>query len=97
MAAKGSIAIDGISLTVMRVDAEGFDIGVIPHTLKETTLRAAKAGLRVNLEADVLARYVLQSLEALRAGAGTAVTGASSGGAARSGLTEEFLREQGFA
>jgi riboflavin synthase len=97
VAAKGSIAIDGISLTVMRVDPEGFEIGVIPHTLKETTLRAAKAGLRVNLEADVLARYVLQSLEALRVGGGRAATGADSGGAARSGLTEEFLREQGFA
>jgi riboflavin synthase len=97
VAAKGSIAIDGISLTVMQVDPEGFEIGVIPHTLKETTLRAAKAGLRVNLEADVLARYVLQSLEALRVGGGQAATGADSGGAARSGLTEEFLREQGFA
>ncbi len=90
VAAKGSIAIDGISLTVMRVDGEGFDVGVIPHTLKETTLRAARAGMLVNVEADVLARYVLQSLRAL----------AGSGGGAEAaprGLTEQFLREQGFA
>ena len=44
VAAKGSIAIDGISLTVMRVDDDGFEVGIIPHTLKETTLRAVKAG-----------------------------------------------------
>ncbi len=90
VAAKGSIAIDGISLTVMRVDGEGFDVGVIPHTLKETTLRAAREGMLVNLEADVLARYVLQSLRAL-AGSG------DGGVAAPRGLTEQFLREQGFA
>ena len=90
VAAKGSIAIDGISLTVTRTDDEGFEVGVIPHTLKETTLRAAKAGMRVNLEADVLARYVLQSLRAL-AGSGDVTEGAPRG------LTEEFLREQGFA
>lgn len=90
VAAKGSIAIDGISLTVTRVDGEGFEVGVIPHTLKETTLRAVTAGMHVNLEADVLARYVLQSLRAL----------AGTGGGAETvprGLTEEFLREQGFA
>jgi riboflavin synthase len=90
VAAKGSIAIDGISLTVMRVDGEGFDVGVIPHTLKETTLRTVKAGMSVNLEADVLARYVLQSLRALAGGGGGTE-------AASRGLTEEFLREQGFA
>ncbi len=90
VAAKGSIAIDGISLTVMRVDGEGFEVGVIPHTLKETTLRAATAGMRVNLEADVLARYVLNSLQALAGGGGGAEP-------VPRGLTEEFLRERGFA
>jgi riboflavin synthase len=94
VAAKGSIAIDGISLTVMRVDSEAFEVGIIPHTLKETTLRAVKAGLRVNLEADVLARYVLQSLQAMSAAGGRAAGPAAAAGG---GLTEEFLREQGFA
>ncbi len=109
VAAKGSIAIDGISLTVMRVDEAGFEVGIIPHTLQETTLRAVRAGMRVNLEADVLARYVLQSLQALagtgsrggQSGTGSpgAGTGEAGGGAAASssGITEEFLRERGFA
>jgi riboflavin synthase len=99
VAAKGSIAIDGISLTVMRVDTEGFEVGVIPHTLKETTLRAAKVGMRVNVEADVLARYVAQSLWALTgaAGGGALADTTTSGEGSGRGLTEEFLREQGFA
>jgi riboflavin synthase len=103
VAGKGSVAVDGISLTVIRVDGEAFEVGIIPHTMTETTLRAVKAGMRVNLEADVLARYVLQSLQAL-AGTEGAVAGLagllSAGGAAAGGgpgLTEEFLREQGFA
>jgi riboflavin synthase len=102
VAAKGSIAIDGISLTVIRVDGEAFEVGIIPHTLKETTLRAVRAGMRVNLEADVLARYVLQSLAALAGGGaaggpGGVSSGAAAGGGSGAGLTEEFLREQGFA
>ena len=104
VAAKGSIAIDGISLTVIRADGEGFDVGIIPHTLKETTLRGAKAGMQVNLEADVLARYVLQSLQALSGalGEGPSLTGLGVGGdgtagSGAGGLTEQFLREQGFA
>jgi riboflavin synthase len=103
VAGKGSVAIDGISLTVITADAEAFSVGIIPHTLKETTLRGVKVGMRVNLEADVLARYVLQSLRAL-AGAGGTAGGLSealgTGGTAvagMGGLTEEFLREQGFA
>jgi riboflavin synthase len=99
VAPKGSIAVDGISLTVILVDGDGFEVGIIPHTLKETTLRAVKTGVRLNLEADVLARYVLQSLQALTgAPAGTEAAGgmgSPAGGAG--GLTEEFLREQGFA
>jgi riboflavin synthase len=89
VAAKGSVAVDGISLTVIAVHAESFEVGVIPHTLRETTLRELKVGMDVNLEADVLARYVLQSLQRL--------SGDVSGVPGRNGLTEEFLREQGFA
>jgi riboflavin synthase len=99
VAAKGSIAIDGISLTVIRVDDGSFEVGIIPHTLKETTLRAVKAGMRLNLEADVLARYVVQSLQALIGAAGADALGRRAGDAqaGAGGLTEEFLREQGFA
>ena len=55
---KGSIAVDGVSLTVARVDADGFDVSLIPETLARTTLGAATAGTAVNLEVDVLAKYV---------------------------------------
>ena len=55
---KGSIAVDGVSLTVARIDAEGFDVSLIPETLQRTTLGAAACGTRVNLEVDVVAKYV---------------------------------------
>src|SRR4051812_21748773 len=55
---KGSIALQGTSLTVAAVDEEGFAVALIPHTLQETTLGGLAAGDRVNLEADVLAKYV---------------------------------------
>jgi riboflavin synthase len=55
---KGSIAIDGISLTVAALDADGVTIAVIPHTLAVTTLGAAAVGDPVNLEVDVIAKYV---------------------------------------
>ena len=55
---KGSIAIDGISLTVNRVDARGFDVSIIPHTQMATTLTQKQAGARVNLEVDLIGKYV---------------------------------------
>jgi riboflavin synthase len=55
---KGSIAVDGVSLTVARIDDAGFDVSLIPETLKRTNLGAAEVGRRVNLEVDVLAKYV---------------------------------------
>jgi len=56
--ATGSIAVDGVSLTVARVDAASFDVSLIPETLARTTLGAAEPGDPVNLEVDVLAKYV---------------------------------------
>jgi len=55
---KGSIAVDGVSLTVARIDDDGFDVSLIPETLERTNLGAALPGGRVNLELDVLAKYV---------------------------------------
>jgi len=55
---KGSIAVDGVSLTVARIDDAAFDVWLIPETLERTTLGAAGAGTRVNLEVDVVAKYV---------------------------------------
>jgi riboflavin synthase len=54
---KGSIAVDGVSLTVARVDDEGFDVSLIPETLERTTLGRAEIGRPVNLEVDVFAKY----------------------------------------
>jgi riboflavin synthase len=89
IAAKGSVAIDGISLTVVRVSDGGFDVGVIPHTLSETTLKSVTVGTRVNVEADVLARYVERALELRR-------KDEVPSGLVKDGLTEDLLREQGF-
>ncbi len=58
VAEKGSIAVDGVSLTVNAVGNDWFEVNIIPHTRKLTTFGDAKAGTKVNLEVDVLARYV---------------------------------------
>jgi riboflavin synthase len=58
VASKGSVALDGVSLTVNEVDGARFSINVIPHTLSVTTLGLADPGARLNFEADLLARYV---------------------------------------
>ncbi|MEE9609483.1 MAG: riboflavin synthase [Myxococcota bacterium] len=60
---KGSVAVDGVSLTVVGVEERGFDVALIPHTTKQTTLGALRPGERVNLEADVLGKYVKRYLE----------------------------------
>jgi len=58
MVAKGSVALDGVSLTVNEVEATRFGVNLIPHTLRATTFGDARPGARVNLEVDLLARYV---------------------------------------
>jgi riboflavin synthase len=58
VAEKGSVAIDGVSLTVTAVDDQGFSVGLIPHTLAVTTLGHRSTGDRVNIEVDMLAKYV---------------------------------------
>ena len=58
IAPKGAVALDGISLTVNEVEGDTFGVNVIPHTQKMTTLGGLKPGARVNLEIDILARYV---------------------------------------
>ena len=55
---KGSIAVDGVSLTIAALDGAGFAIALVPHTLELTTFGAAGPGRVVNLEVDVLAKYV---------------------------------------
>lgn len=84
IAAKGSICVDGVSLTVNRVDGAAFELNIVPHTLAETTLADFKTGRRVNLEVDLIARYLERLLLGDRA--------AQPGGV----LTEALLREHGF-
>ena len=64
LAEKGSVAIDGISLTVVGVFDTGFDVSLIPHTLRVTTAGQWQPGARVNLEVDIIARYVQRLLDA---------------------------------
>lgn len=63
VAPKGSIAVDGVSLTVNEVDGARFGVNIIPHTQQATTFHALKPGQRVNIEVDLLARYVARLLE----------------------------------
>jgi riboflavin synthase len=73
LVAKGSVAVDGVSLTVVGVGDAEFDVALVPHTLAATTLGERKPGDRVNLEADVLGKYVHRFLErALARGGGDA-------------------------
>ena len=64
IARKGSITISGVSLTVNRVEGDRFDVNLIPHTLEVTNLDALQAGARVNLEVDLVARYLERLLAA---------------------------------
>lgn len=82
---KGSIAIDGISLTVARVNPGNFQVSIIPHTLKETILMEKKTGDIVNLENDVIGKYVERLLNFK-----------SSEEKKESKITEAFLLENGF-
>ena len=86
IAAKGSICVDGISLTVNEVDGARFGVNIVPHTLAETTLGQTETGRKVNLEVDLLARYTERLLLGDQA--------AESSG---KGVTLELLRHSGFA
>ena len=66
IAPKGSVALDGVSLTVNKVEGDTFSVLIIPHTLKVTTLGALAPGARLNLEVDQMARYAARLLEAAR-------------------------------
>src|SRR5262249_54821916 len=66
MVSKGSVAVDGISLTLVDVTADGFSVALIPHTLKVTTLGFKPPGATVNLETDLLAKYVWKCVQHFR-------------------------------
>ena len=79
---KGSVAVDGVSLTVNTCQGNTFTVNVIPHTARETTLASLKAGDRVNLETDIIGRYVARLL--------------GQDGPQGEGVTSELLARHGF-
>ena len=83
IATKGSICVEGISLTVNSVEGREFDLNIVPHTLEETNLKNAEVGRPVNLEVDIIARY----LERLLVG---------SEDEGESGISRMLLAESGF-
>jgi len=87
IAVKGSICVDGVSLTVNAVDGAAFELNIVPHTLSETTLHEYRAGRQVNLEVDLVARY----LERLLLGEAAAQPGS------KGQITRELLESCGFA
>lgn len=71
VAAKGSVCVDGVSLTVNRVEGQSFEVQIIPHTFEATVIGGYRPGTRVNLEVDLIARYVERLLSAGAGGRGT--------------------------
>lgn len=88
VAPKGSVTIDGISLTPVDVTARTLTVAIIPHTYEKTALRDRRAGDPVNLEADIIARYVVRFLQS------TVQGGGPSG--PQAGLTEARFKQAGF-
>lgn len=82
MIPKGSVAVDGISLTIAELNPESFTVAIIPQTLKETTLGQAKISEQINIEIDIITKTVRRYLQQLSPG--------------KAGLTLEDLRQQGF-
>lgn len=86
IAVKGSVTLDGASLTVTATDRESLTVSLIPHTAASTTLGLLRAGSPVNIEADIIARYIERLLACDR----------GSFGKETGGMTMEFLKENGF-
>ena len=82
----GSITVDGISLTVARLHETEFTVSIIPHTYEHTNVSTWRVGKKVNLEFDMIGKYVLRAL----------ATRGTEGLAAATGLTEDWLKAQGF-
>ncbi len=82
MVVKGSVAVDGISLTIANMDAAGFSVSIIPETLKQTTLEQAKIGDTVNIETDIIVKTIIKQLEKILPN--------------KQSLTTERLKELGF-
>ena len=82
MVTKGSVAIDGVSLTIAEMDSTSFKVAVIPQTLRETILSSAKVGDKVNIETDIIGKMVKKHVENLMP--------------SKNGVTEDKLKELGY-
>lgn len=80
MVLKGSVAIDGVSLTISAIETERFEVYLIPHTLDSTTLKYKNIGDRVNVETDIIGKYIVKMIESREKG----------------GITEDKMRQYGF-
>lgn len=89
MIPKGSVAIDGVSLTLIDVTAEGFSVGIIPTTLTDSTISDLKKGDVVNIETDMIGKYIIKLLS-------TGMAGADTGGSANKTLTWDNLAAFGW-
>lgn len=89
MIAKGSVAIDGISLTLIDVADGGFSVGIIPTTLSASTISELKKGYIVNIETDMIGKYIIKLLS-------TGMAGKGQGGGAKNTLTWDKLAEYGW-
>ncbi len=95
IAVKGSICVDGVSLTVNKVDGECFQLNIVPHTLEETLIKYYSVGQRINLEVDLIARY----LERLLQGGSpqdSEYSEEQTSTPEAEGLTQAFLAQHGF-
>ena len=84
---RGSVAVDGVSLTIARTDPEGFEVAIIPHTAAVTRLGLLEAGDSVNIEADSIVRAVERILDA---------RSEEQGGRRANRIDGDFLKEHGF-
>jgi riboflavin synthase len=87
IAEKGSICINGVSLTVNQVEGRLFTVNIVPHTLQETIIGNYQAGTKVNLEVDVVARYLERLLQG---------ESAAESRNKKEGISQEFLAKHGF-
>jgi riboflavin synthase len=87
IAHKGSVCVDGTSLTVNGVRGAAFELNIVPHTLQETIMEGYRSGTRVNLEVDLIARYLERLMLGERAAESETETG---------GVTEALLKSRGF-
>ncbi|MEH6825589.1 MAG: riboflavin synthase [Motiliproteus sp.] len=94
IASKGSITIDGVSLTVNGVEGRVFELNIVPHTQQQTLIKYYRVGHRVNLEVDMIARYLERLLQGRDGGHDAGHD--ESPAATPSGLSRAFLAEHGF-